>query len=54
LLAENTIDEFFDEMCKLKNTIVDSTLDRNYAADSSFIRELAAKVISKRLKFVGA
>lgn len=53
LLASETIDEFFNDMVQLKRQIVGSTLDKDFATDHQFIRDLAEQVVKKRMKWVG-
>lgn len=54
LMAQGTIDEFFNELVRLKQQVSDTTLNRNVEADSELMYKLAQTVVKKRLKFVGA
>jgi len=51
--ASETIDEFYDAMVKLKEQISGSTLDTNFESDDQFMKELAEKMVAKRLRYVG-
>lgn len=53
ILAKDTIDEFFHDMVLLKGQIASSALDADFAADQSFMLELAENVVRKRMKYVG-
>jgi len=53
ILADNTIDEFFTEMNNLKREVANSVTNKNYFADEQFVYQLARKVVTKRIKFVG-
>jgi hypothetical protein len=49
--AEDTIDEFFDELVKLKAEVSGSTLDENVSTSPQFMYALAQRALQKRLKY---
>ena len=52
--AQDTIDEFFDDLVKLKEQVSGSTLNEDFETSPEFMFSLAQRVLVKRLKFVGA
>ena len=54
MLAQNTIDEFFLDLVRLKEEIVGSVLDINYESSPDTMYAIAQKVVQKRLKYAGA
>lgn len=53
VLAEHTIDEFMEELKKLKSHVVNSVLDADFSSNQQLMLDLADKVLKMRMKYVG-
>lgn len=54
MIAADTIDDFFEQLVELKRKITTDSVDREFSQDYDFLRDLARKVVSTRLRVVGA
>jgi SWI/SNF-related matrix-associated actin-dependent regulator 1 of chromatin subfamily A len=53
VLASETIDEYFSALNEFKGDIVENANAKDYSTDPIYMEELAKKVVTKRLKYVG-
>lgn len=53
ILAKDTVDEFFHDLVLLKAQIMHGALDADFETDQNMMRDLAERVVAKRLKFTG-